>query len=509
MMYEHGTVYSLTDLMIPFGLFVQMSNSTTNALEILDDRIDTMYGGTVKIPISSAGGQDICYYASCQHKIITKDSYSDWWNDQNNQEFVETYKFPSGSSNTRFLSKYGSSGKPNIFKNEGEFVAIGLHTTYDENLYMYEQGQITCEKEIFKQKDRSNLLPWKKTTTSIDVNGQVHTSTSPQSWPVFPGQGCPWFVLSSENIVDCDIEHRGMEYYFTKTNESATITFNVVDNLGYRYWQSIAFGMLINTGYEPNVFPLYVGGGSGALDYDYDTYIASESSQQPTWMFGNVISLDCRNISMSNSTLVNATQFNDSKISNFRVLGANGIWQDVFAMRQTATTQSGGQNQQGYIFLNMPDDENKYNDNFILSSSGTYSSMVDNYFIEELYGDRFRSNGVIEPVVVVFNPESLSPDLSLVSSTTEYKSNLNGIQGSIPNVYITWSRNLPEGEVILNGHKYLSVPNVWSDRLKYYPVMVGDSKEVWESDKVRERYMLDMSRWGKNILCNNMLILLE
>ena len=58
MMYETGNVTSLKDLAEAFLTFAQKSNTTTQAWELVDNRLDSFYGATLKIP----KGDDEGYY---------------------------------------------------------------------------------------------------------------------------------------------------------------------------------------------------------------------------------------------------------------------------------------------------------------------------------------------------------------------------------------------------------------------------------------------------------------
>ena len=51
MMYSTGIVYSLKEVGEKFIDFAQQSNSNTQAWELLDDRLSSFYGATLKIPM--------------------------------------------------------------------------------------------------------------------------------------------------------------------------------------------------------------------------------------------------------------------------------------------------------------------------------------------------------------------------------------------------------------------------------------------------------------------------
>ena len=67
----------------------------------------------------------------------------------------------------------------------------------------------------------------------------------------------------------------------------------------------------------------------------------------------------------------------------------------------------------------------------------------------------------------------------------------NGIQGYIPNVYYICRRDMPVGEVEIDGRLFLSAPNNYESKRTYYPVTVGIVNTGWTSEELLERYEVD------------------
>ena len=126
------------------------------------------------------------FYISLQHTDVNKNTYADWVRKEVDYPFYRANNFSginsegithktnqaelynhndleilswNRSRNRYVRTKYNSDNIENPFIDTGEFLAIGAHTLFDENLWMCEQPQITCEKEAYAQFNRQNLLP--------------------------------------------------------------------------------------------------------------------------------------------------------------------------------------------------------------------------------------------------------------------------------------------------------------------------------------------------------------
>ena len=157
MMMEKGSAQTLKEVAEKFIEFAQKHNAKTQAWEKLDDRLSSFYGATLKVNVNKheVNGKKPCFYISLQHSDINNRSYHDFvYNTPENYQ-SELYLRPVSETFAHVAGKYGGN---NPFKNEGEFIAFGLHTVYDKNLWMCEQGQVTCEEEATAQINNMNLV---------------------------------------------------------------------------------------------------------------------------------------------------------------------------------------------------------------------------------------------------------------------------------------------------------------------------------------------------------------
>lgn len=502
MQVEHGTASSLQNLARRFFRFAQDSNDTTQAWHLVDDRLDTFYGATLEVPLKD---KNVPYfYISFQHTNVGNHTYNDWLTKDVDFDFYIPYDLHAKNSEGHihhnyqgetfnankieilswnrvrkisFDSHYGDSEDIiNPFCDTGEFLAVGLHTLFDENLWMCEQPQITCEREAREQKNRQNLAPARRYWYSYG-RGEEDVDI-----PSFPSVGCPWFTLSDKNKVEFDCKH--MEYWFTKTDYSATITYRVVRPKDWQTaYQSMSFGKLECVDDASYKFPLFVAGGTGALKQD--VYVFGRSTGgPPTHTEGNVYTLDIKNIALSNGNLLNPCKFNKSEVSNFRILSPEGIWRDIFSWEQNATIvhyfSCGAIYKWGY-----PLDEP-----FRLGSNSTYHSAFPILTDYQYTTDSHRAKEKL------FDPYHIStPFTRVITYLNDKRDNQeNGIYGFLPSNYMSWSKSLPSGEVTIGGKKYLSIPNGWDERLQKYPHHTGEVvNEEWDNDTVMRRMEQPMS----------------
>ena len=186
MLVERGTALTLEELGEKFLTFAQKSNKNTQAWELIDDRLDTFFGATlkIKIPNMTVNNKDPYFYVSLQHTTVTPTTYSEWILDT--PEYYQSELLSARSPTMNISQYFGKNGGLNPFQDTGEFIAIGLHTLYDENLWMCEQGQITCEKEATEQVNRQNLE--QVHYQFMEKGGLGESATDYLS---FPGVGCP------------------------------------------------------------------------------------------------------------------------------------------------------------------------------------------------------------------------------------------------------------------------------------------------------------------------------
>ena len=85
---------------------------------------------------------------------------------------------------------------------------------------------------------------------------------------------------------------------------------------------------------------------------------------------------------------------------------------------------------------------------------------------------------------------------------------VKGPKGTLTQSYYTWSRTLPCGEITIKDKKWLSVPNGWEGRKKYYASYIGIVSH-WENETLLEDAETDRVESSDNIFVYNLLIPLE
>lgn len=452
------------------------------------------------------------FYISLQHTDINKNTYADWVRKEVDYPFYRAKYFSDIDSEGirhktnqaelynhndleilsynrrrgRYIrTKYNSDNRENPFIDTGEFLAIGAHTLFDENLWMCEQPQITCEKEAYAQFNRQNLL------LARIYNDHGNSDTSIQL-PSFPSVGCPWFTMSDENKQEYGT---ALTYWFTKNDYNATITYRVTrPSDSQDVYQSMSFGMMDCVDDATYKFPLFVAGGSGALTQDIWVFRRTTGGM-PTYTQGNSYTLDIKNIALSNSNLLYPCKFNGSNVSNFRILSPEGIWKDIYDMQQDATVvhyfSCGSIWNWGY-----PLNEPKWLETANLH--GAYPCRSDTTFTTDTYRIKEPTNKLkfASPFtrIIVYQTDAI-----------EHKE--NGIYGILPSNYMSWSKTMPSGEVTISGKKYLSVPNGWDGRLRHYPTEVGVVvNDKWQNKTALASFDTPLSH---NKFDNKMLIPLE
>lgn len=481
MIASKGTVYSLKELAQKFMSFCTQGNGTTNEwTSITPNKVDSFYGGTVAVPMTkhTVNGKNPYYYITLQYRRITSKSYREFLDLKYNSEIYDT---------ENIVSSAGLSGGTNPFVNNGEFLAIGLHTEFDPDLWMIEQNHITCDEETRLQKNHSNLAK------NIVLYKDAPRYT-PYDYVNYPGTGCPWFTLSEKNIEDYKISTYGIQYWFTKDNYSATITINIAgDHSKVARWQSMSFGMLEGIDDKSYMFPLYVAGGSQGLSADI--FVTGLTGMYPAPYNGNVYDLSIDNIGLSNSYLLAPTYFNKAETSNFRVLSPEGIWRNIYAYKQEAKQEA------EYVCQSITSNwfyplqrPTVYSDGHTTTAFlSDVSGMVDTYLVKEAY-DEYKSSSPVFNISVILN-ENIDH-------------NETGVQGTLTQSYYTWSRTLPCGEITLNKKKWLSVPNGWKGRKKWYEYHINLQKE-WKGSELLDKEEDSSSPLKDNVFSHNLLIPLE
>lgn len=261
-------------------------------------------------------------FVSFHYNEITSSTYYNFI--YNNDEYMSEELDKLQASYRSIRSKYSPL---NPFRNSGSLVSVGVHTSFDYDVWMCEQGGITCKKEEDEQINDINLLPfW------IFTYGTPSKRLDPA---VYPTTGCPWFTMSTGNrskyLISSD---NPIHYYFVKDNSNSTITIRFCDGHGQLadVWQTISFGKLEQSFDGFNINPLYCVGGNSALSPDTWTYYVHSHVE------GLSYDLDFKNPSLVNSNFLHPTKFGSANLSNFRIMVNSGEWRDMYAHYQTFST---------------------------------------------------------------------------------------------------------------------------------------------------------------------------
>lgn len=479
MLSEKGTAQSLKEIGEKFLAFAQKSNSNTQAWELLDDRLSTFYGATlrVKIPNMTINNTDPYFYISLQHTDVTKTTYAEWL--MNTPDYYGSELFYRDSR----AQYFGNYGGLNPFIDTGEFIAVGLHTLYDEDLWMCEQGQITCEKEATAQINMQNL---DAANYIYNQSGEHNASTEFVS---FPGVGCPWLTISDNDKKNTSIT-KPIEYWFTKTDTDATITYRL--NSLIPRWQSMSFGMMRTFKNDNYQFPLYVAGGTQGIAQNMTVFVPVYGSY-PTYTKGNYYYLGMDNTALANSNLLYPTKFNDSNVSNFKILAPDGEWKNIFSKEQKVKAEAVftcyGRPDDFVYYLTAPIPYTDEHSGIPLATE--FDWMIDTYTVNESWSD-LKSSASINDIMVVLN--------------NQIPYYAGGVMGVIPNTFYSWSQSLRSGELEIEGKKWLSVPNGWDKRKKIYRTYNG-VVNVTDNQKVLAQDESDNA--NDKIFCHNILIPLE
>ena len=379
-------------------------------------------------------------------------------------------------------SKYGT-GSP--FKNSGYILAVGIHTLYDDDLWMCEQGGITCADEALNQKDNDNLMGAIQYIYPKPPDGTF--STKVVHFIPFPSRGCPWFAYSDSDVSKYQISKLGIKYWFTKNDYNATITYCTSELAGEPVFQTMSFGKLEGINDSSYNFPLYVAGGTEALTNDIFIYTPSTGSN-PTYISGNVYDLSLKTIGLSSCGILRPCKFNGANSSNFRILSPEGIWRNLYGYSQGVKIQryfSCGIIYNWMSLLQPPTIiGSSYHSALPFMSDSSY--LVDYKFKTRTWDEK----------------DSYFLGRVITSFYMSLDHNEDGIQGYIPNLYYT-SRHMTVGEVEINNKKFLSVPNNFETKKEYYEAKVGVVNTGWTSDELLAHYE------NNNLIYDRILIPLE
>lgn len=389
-----------------------------------------------------------------------------------------------------FESKYSNKGKEwNLFKNYGEIVAICLHTDFNRKLYVCEQAQATCLNEWQKSHEDSfgvvnklqNLLKIRHWSDKKEFSPVVPFS--------YPMSGAPWFTISEGNKKEysnsVDVFTQGL--FFTRHSDyGGTITFRLHNkaDVAHDCYQSISFGILDFPTTSNYKYRLFCAGGTQGISADIHSYKPVRGTR--TYLMGNVYDLDVHNICMSNSNLLHPTSFNGSVVSNFKVMLPSGLWVSVFSHSQTAHVVP-------YPSYSTPPDHAVCLDDVTFISGATssvYPYLANNkHRISSKYINMQGFNNTVgkDDVDTYSYSSQLDPITVVINPTESYGEGY--CFGNIPAAFACWDFETPTGEILIDGKRYLSIPNGWDGRLYYY----GDDhfkiiNDIWDADMIVDHY---------------------
>lgn len=387
--------------------------------------------------------------------------------------------------NVHFITKYGTDKSWNIFANNGELIQFGVHTSYDESRFMAQQLQCNCSEEFQKARESSgitinNLMCIRKYAT-----GAVLREMQSLPPPVFPGTGCPWITISERNIESYK-ESTGRYcpryVYYTKDKYSYTITVKLHSDKGLPdLWQSVSVGMMETEKTENYPFPLFACGGTQAIKQDHYQYYPITGGTL-IYITGNSYDLDMDNICLCNSNALHSTKFNGSESSTFKFLTPEGLWQPIWVHSQSIAGVFGNPRPSGpptdYASpLGEPSPTisgvctiypNNTDSRYTCSVTSKYQEL------EPYVRDNLHNGTKLENITIINE-----------SSKTH---NSKIIVGVLPNMYRCWDDELPCGEIIIDGVRYLSLPNGWEHRMWHYPYHWQIHNDEWEIDTVRDLF---------------------
>lgn len=333
------------------------------------------------------------YYLSIMYNKIESNTYYKFLHNYS-KYMSEEFNIDATNHGRRSLrSKYGPN---NPFKHVGQMMSVGIHTSYDPELWMCEQGGITCKYEEDLQVNDANLLDFWIFDSGVPLK-QVKI-------PYYPTTGCPWITISNENISDYGIgTDNKIHAYFTRYDYGGTITIRVSDKNGVKpdIWQNIVFGKFNYQHDTFNINQYYCAGGNTALCPDVWKYYAE------SWIDGYSYDLDMKNSSLVNSNILYTAKFQKGTFTNFRVNTGDGQWQDLYQVTQHYKRYNYLQeNGIPYAppYYGVPLTKPAYVTNSNLHTSFVdWHNKIDTYRIKESYSHRKYMTSPIAPLTVYFN----------------------------------------------------------------------------------------------------------
>lgn len=471
------------------------------------------------------------YYVSFCNIKIDRTKTADNFFKSGQSRYPRTYEkviygtaVPNIYTQNHYALKYGNGeGSFNEFKYSGEFIAIVVHTGYNDKLFASEQFQANCSDEYRYQIDNKtpggkllNLLPIRRWYTGNRQKGGQNRELGGYAVPTFPLSGAPWLTISEKNVADYKndeiISYTPIGVWLTRDDSNMTITTNLKPNADkLELFQSISFGCMdikpIN-----HVHSLYCGGGSGGLCQGMEVF---EDADLDVYQFlhyeGNVYDLSMDNVAMSNSNLLHPTRFNGSTSSNFKFLSSEGLWKNIFTERQDAVVTfmpvddpKQVISQFAYILSDVVRDSEGSHTIYPRGSndahkiSGKYITKQGHVNLEgkdELDAVEYKYSSFLQSIYVVLNKSLAHGEACII--------------GSVPHCFSSWDYELPTGEVEIDDKKYLCIPCGWDGRLYNYVPRAGRVNSIWQSNVVVD----DWEKWTRltrdNVIRDRLLIELE
>nr|DAT40223.1 MAG TPA: hypothetical protein [Caudoviricetes sp.] len=381
----------------------------------------------------------------------------------------------------RYNSKYCNDGRSwNLFKNSGEIITVTASLGFSETSFSCEYFGANCYDEWkLGNDDASQFCNLLKIREWCPSGGHEVQMVSP---PVFHNTGSPWFVISEENKeqyknrqeVKCPIE-----FIVHRDNTSASVIMHLdqPDNGEKEIYSAISFGRFEKSHKETNTkYSLYVAGGTTALANDIYVYQPAGGGCL-TYVAGNVYDLNVQNIAMSNSDIINPTQFYDAQWSNFKVLCEDSKWRSIYTLQQGAEVKPypvcGGCAPTFATRLAQPSD---YTPDFILTKNSMRQKK------------RFFVNQIKNENKIKEESREYNIQMDDISVAVRGQDQVNYILGSISDVYIHYDYQMPLGIIELNDGIYFNLPCVWDERLYHYKIHLDVVNEEWEHLLTVEEY---------------------
>ena len=162
------------------------------------------------------------------------------------------------------------------------------------------------------------------------------------------------------------------------------------------------------------------------------TVFVPTGDSQPTYTKGNYYYLGMDNTALANSNLLYPTKFNDSNVSNFKILAPDGEWKNIFSKEQGVEAEAeftcNGRPNNFVYYLTAPTPYTDEHSGIPLATEFDY--MIDTYAVNESWSD-LKSSASINDIMVVLN--------------NQIPYYAGGVMGVIPNTFYSWSQSLRSG----------------------------------------------------------------